>query len=311
MHWKKLGLVFSPAQGAAWMRSHAQVPTPIVCDGFLRVYFSSRPERTLSLTSYVDLDVDDPTRIVKIGSDPILQPGPPGTFDEHGIMPSSAVRVGSKVYLYYSGWSRSSSVPYINSTGLAISEDGGKTFHKVSEGPILSRDRMNPYSATSPCVLHQGDRWSMWFCSGTGWTKVGSKFEHIYDIKHAISADGLTWTTSPMPAVKQRDPLEAITRPFVWQNGGGSVMMFCYRGSRDFRDGTEAYRMGAAISTDGVTWHRDDQFAGLLPSTEGWDARMVAYPAVVACGPKTYLFYNGNDFGAEGFGCALLSDSAK
>ena len=109
MQWRKLGLVFSPDQGAPWMRTHAQVPTPLLCGGFIRVYFSARPERSLSLTSYVDLDAADPTRILKVCPEPILQPGPPGTFDEHGIMPSAVVRDGSRVYLFYSGWSRGSS----------------------------------------------------------------------------------------------------------------------------------------------------------------------------------------------------------
>src|SRR5215831_12630042 len=118
------------------MKTHAQVPTPLVCDNVIRVYFSSRPEHTISLTSFVDLDINDPTKIVRVNEKPILELGKPGTFDEHGIMPSCAVRDGEKVFLYYSGWSRAGSVPYTNSTGLAVSSDGGETFEKISEGPI-------------------------------------------------------------------------------------------------------------------------------------------------------------------------------
>src|SRR5688572_2499175 len=110
--WVKKGLVFSPKNEGGWMKSHAQVPTPLVCDNFVRVYFSSRPEPTVSLTSFVDLDISDPTKVLRICEKPILPLGKPGTFDEHGIMPSCAVRHGDAVYLYYSGWSRSTSVPY-------------------------------------------------------------------------------------------------------------------------------------------------------------------------------------------------------
>ena len=40
--------------------------------------------------------------------------------------------------------------------------------------------------------------------------------------------------------------------------------------------------------------------------TSGWDSQMQAYPAVVTAGGRTYLFYNGNDYGREGFGYAEL-----
>ena len=306
IQWQKIGLVFSPAQGAGWMRTHAQVPTPLFCGDFIRVYFSTRPKRSLSLTSYVDLDADNPLKILYICQKPILLPGKRGTFDEHGIMPSSVVRLNNLVYLYYSGWSRSASVPYINSTGLAISEDGGTTFRKLSEGPILSRDRINPYSATSPCVLYENEQWKMWFCSGTGWVKVNDKYEHTYDIKYAISNDGVNWTTSLYPAISQSDPLEALTRPYVWREEHVLKMLFCYRGSYDFRGGEQSYRLGFAQSLNGIGWSRNNEVCDLKPSEEGWDSEMVAYPSILKVYKSLYLFYNGNDFGYDGFGIALL-----
>lgn len=46
LQWRKLGKVFGPEMGPAWMKSHAQVPTPLhdEATGIIRVYFSSRPE---------------------------------------------------------------------------------------------------------------------------------------------------------------------------------------------------------------------------------------------------------------------------
>jgi hypothetical protein len=310
MRWTKLGSVFAPRQGAGWMRSHAQVPTPLLGDGFIRVYFSSRPERTLSLLSYVDLSADDPRRILSVCQEPVLPLGDTGSFDEHGIMPSCAVRRGDLVYLYYSGWSRSASVPYINSTGVAVSEDGGASFRKLSAGPILGRDFMNPYSATSPWVTYEAGQWNMWYCSGTGWVRIDHRLEHVYDIRHATSSDGIAWTIDPGSAVTQRDRFEAITRPTVWRHAGDGLwqMLFCYRGSHDFRDGAQSYRMGFARSWDGLQWQRDDAWSGLSPSAEGCDATMVAYPAILIGKGKRYLFYNGNDFGAQGFCCAELAD---
>ena len=171
--WTKLGLVLRPGGEGGWMHSHAQVPTPLVLPdaGVIRVYFASRPQKNLTLPTFCHLDLDDLTRVIRVNEQPLLDPGPPGTFDEHGIMPSCALEADGAVLLYYSGWSRSASVPYTNATGLAVSEDGGLTFRKVSEGPILSRNLHDPYSATSPVVLKEGEGWHMWYCSGTGWVR--------------------------------------------------------------------------------------------------------------------------------------------
>lgn len=310
MKWQKRGLIFSPGGEGGWMNSHAQVPTPLAGDGFIRVYFSSRPEPGLSLTTFVDVDADDPRRVLRLNRSPVLELGKPGTFDEHGIMPSCAVRDGAKVLLYYSGWSRGTSVPYTNSTGLAVSDDGGETFRKVSEGPVLGKGLHDPYSATSPCVLKAGGAWHMWYCSGTGWLKIGDKYEHTYDIKHARSGDGVVWAAAGGDAaVEQRTQYEALTRPYVVAAAaGGYHMWFCYRGSHSFRDGEDAYRIGYARSADLARWRRDDDGPVVVPSEAGWDSRMVAYPAVVESGGRALMFYNGNGFGAGGFGYATSAE---
>ncbi len=290
------------------MKSHAQVPTPLVREEFIRVYFSSRPESNLSLTTFVDLDIEDPGKILRLNPTPILELGKPGTFDEHGIMPSCAVRNGSKVYLYYSGWSRGASVPYTNSTGLAVSDDGGQTFKKISNGPILAKSTHDPFSATSPFVLKEEDAWHMWYCSGTGWLKIAGKYEHTYDIRYATSSDGIVWTPSAEPVIAQRTENEAITRPWVVRSGDAYDMWFCYRGSHSFRDGEEAYRIGYAHSTDLRQWCREDERAGIDTSESGWDSRMIAYAAVVTVNGRTLMFYNGNGFGVDGFGYATLAE---
>jgi hypothetical protein len=304
MKWQKHGLVFSPGNQGGWMKTHAQVPTPLVVQDFIRVYFSSRREPNLSLTTFVDLDIVDPCRVLRLNSEPILKLGRPGTFDEHGIMPSCAVRNGDEVFLYYSGWSRAASVPYINSTGLAVSVDGGETFEKISEGPILAKSAHDPFSATSPVVLKEGAVWHMWYCSGTGWLELAGKHEHTYDIKYAQSGDGISWNPSAAPVIPQRTEDEAITRPYVVKTGAEYEMWFCYRGSRNFRDGKDAYRIGYARSKDLQRWQRDDDASGIDVSDTGWDSKMIAYPAVVNVNVRALMFYNGNGFGAEGFGYA-------
>jgi len=291
-----------------WINSHAQVPTVLPLADRFRVFVSSRPRPGLSLTGFVDLDPDEPSRVIQWSANPILGVGPPGAFDEHGVMPSSVVVDGNEVRLYYSGWSRlGGAAPYHNTTGLAVSHDGGLSFKRVCPGPVLDRAPAEPFSATSPWVLQAAGEWHAFYSSGLGWVNVAGRLEHFYDIRHAISADGVHWQRPEGPAIPQRFPQEALTRPTILKAADGRwSMWFCHRGSADFRVGADAYRLGYASSTDLLHWRRDDAVAGLLPSETGWDSEMVAYPCVVEAFGQRWMFYNGNGFGRDGFGLAVF-----
>ena len=54
------------------------------------------------------------------------------------------IKYQDKYWLYYLGWQRSSTVPYITTLGLALSDDG-INFTKVSEGPIIGVSKDTPY----------------------------------------------------------------------------------------------------------------------------------------------------------------------
>ena len=306
MKWVKKGLIFSVQGQNGWMNSHAQVPTVLARGDTLRVYFSSRPQRDLSLTTYLDVETDNPSRILYLHEQPILVPGEKGTFDEFGIMPSEVLEHDGKVWLYYGGWRRDLSIPYNVTTGLAVSSDGGSTFQKYGKGPILGRSLWDPYSATAPSILKEQDKWHMWYCAGLEWLLVNGKQEHTYTIKYASSVDGIFWRPSKDPVIPQENKFEAITRPSVIRIGQTYHMWFCYRGSEDFRDGEKSYRMGYGWSDDGTHWQRDDSLAGIEVSESGWDSKMIAYPYIVRANDKFLMFYNGNGFGQSGMGYAEL-----
>ena len=75
-------------------------------------------------------------------------------------------------------------------------------------------------------------------------------------------------------------------------------MWYSYRGKK--------YRIGYAESKDGKRWNRLDHLAGISPSKNGWDSEMIEYPFVFNHNGSRYMLYNGNGFGASGFGLAIL-----
>jgi predicted GH43/DUF377 family glycosyl hydrolase len=306
MEWAKIGKIENLIEKIGWSNSHAQVPTLLLLEDRLRVYFATRPAQDLTLTTFCDLDLQDFNKIIYVHDKPILDLGKPGSFDQHGIMPSSVIKKEGRVFLYYSGWSRSVGVPYANYTGVAISDDGGNTFYKPFQGPIVDRTKFEIFSATSPEVYHNGI-WHMWYCSGTNWHNINGKFEHTYDIKYADSENGFDWRQQNRIAIRQKNEFEAITKPTVISLGNFYHMWYCYRGSFSFRGGADGYKIGYAISKDLINWERRDEEAGISVSENGWDNEMIAYPAAIQIGKAFYLFYNGNGFGKEGFGYAKLN----
>jgi hypothetical protein len=69
---------------------------------------------------------------------------------------------------------------------------------------------------------------------------------------------------------------------------------------------TEGYRLAYAESEDGIVWQRKDEEIGIDVASNGWDSEMQCYPSVVSAGERTFLFYNGNNYGKDGFGYAEL-----
>ena len=306
-YWKKLGRCFVPDRQHEWIVSHACVPTPLYLPNSdrIRVYFAPRNERGQSIPTYLEVDAKEPTRLLHLADHPILPLGELGTFDDGGIMPCSIERAANgDLYLYYVGWNPSVSVSYRNAIGLAISTDDGLSWERPFRGALIDRSRTEPFFTASPCALREGDRWHLWYASSTGFVRIDGSPEPLYELKYAHSDNGIDWMRTGETCIVPRHPHEANARPTVVKDGDLYRMWYCYRGSEDFRDGADAYRIGYAESRDARHWERLDDRAGIAYADEGWDSTMQTYPGLVDTPHGRYLFYNGNGFGATGIGCA-------
>lgn len=314
-HWTRHGNIFDPTalRPHPWMMEYAQCPTPFLLDPeTVRVIVSTRPERGtdglyVSHPGYVDLSRKDFATILDISPQPLLELGPPGAFDEFGIMPSAFVRSGDNAYLYYTGWTRMESVPYTTAIGIAISRDGGRSFAKLGPGPLLGLSLDEPYMVNSPIVRVVDGTWHMWYVAGKRWIETAEGSEIVLRLSHATSADGLAWQRSGqavIPAVLD-DECQDLLCPV--QIGDRWHSFFAYRDAVGFRTVPgRGYRIGHASSVDLVTWKRDDSVAGLPLSASGWDSLMMCSTQFLELDGRRLMFYCGNDFGRGGFGIAEL-----
>lgn len=302
MRWRRLGRVYAPDGSAAWARSHAMIPTPVqMPDGGLRVYFASCDEKGVGRAGYADLDPRDPTRILRHSPKPVLDIGRPGCFDDNGVNPTCAIWRGAELWLYYVGYQLGVQVRYTLFSGLAISRDGGESFIRVSETPILDRCDGELLYRTAPFVFPgESNGWRMLYIAGEREVTVGGKSLPSYHMRELRSEDGRHWGGPGRVVLGPDETVEhGLGRPYVTASPDGYELYFSKRTLK------HGYRLAYATSTDGSDWTRDDAALGLDVSPEGWDSEAISFSAVTTLPGGTYLFYNGNGFGRTGFGIAI------
>lgn len=304
--WIKKGNIYNVNGQFDWNKSHAQVPVVDLLEDRIRVYYSTRDVSGRSNVSYIEVEKNNPEKIIYEHTAPLFELGNLGSFDDSGIMPSSIITVGNKKYLYYIGWTTRGTVPFQNAVGLAISEDGGKMFKKLSEGPIISVNFIEPYFSGTSFVTFEDDIFKMWYLSCIKWEKFDGKPEPIYNIKYAESVDGITWNQTGKVAIELNDDEGGLVSAAVIKEDGKYKMWFGKRKKSDYRNNiTNSYKIGYAESLNGKDWVRKDDKAGIDISSEGWDSEMISYPYVFKNDNNLIMLYNGNGFGKTGFGYAV------
>lgn len=305
--WKKLGLIFGPPKGLDWVVSHCQLPVADhIGKDIYRVYFASRDKRQYSHIGFVDINIKDPVHIINFSTSPLLSPGPVGCFDQHGVFPSSIVSFENKKYLYYIGWTQGIRQPlFYASIGLLMSEDAGKTFSRYWPSPIMARSQFDPCLVTSPHVFREGNIWRMTYVSGVRWEELPDRsLKSFYHIKYAESLDGIEWKREGKVVIDFVSPDETnIARSSVIREDGKYKMWYSYIKAPHFK-----YRIGYAESENFVEWIRMDLDSGINVSPNEFDDEVQAYPYIVKHDGKKYMFYNGNNFGKNGFGLAVWEE---
>lgn len=69
--------------------------------------------------------------------------------------------------MYYIEWNPSTTVPTRNQIGLAISEDNGYTFKRLYDGPILDRNKDEPYYIGVVDVIKERNIFKYYYTCGT------------------------------------------------------------------------------------------------------------------------------------------------
>lgn len=121
----------------------------------------------------------------KHANNPVLQPGPPRSWDEQGVFPSAVIFDGSTFKMWYSGIKQD-----FARTGYATSSDG-INWTKHAGNPVLEVGPAGSWDSDliwTPDVHFDGTTYHMWY---NGFNPSAAR------IGHATSPDGFQWTKDP------------------------------------------------------------------------------------------------------------------
>lgn len=277
--------------------SYAQMPTPVWYGKHIRVYFSNRNSERKSKTHFADLDPNDMSKVMDYGISSIPL-GPPGSFDDCGIMASSILNIHGNWFLYYVGWNQTLNVPYHLSIGLAKGSSNLSHLEKISVGPIIDRSILNPYFVTTPHVQFIDNKFEMYFSKGTGWLINEGNIESKYSVSRTESADGVNWsnfTEINLPNSNQT----CIARPIKIENH----LLYSRRPEVDFRTIGNGYRLVLSKSLD----ERNYTECKIRWASIEFANKDVSYAHPIEIASEMYIFFNGENFGKHGLYLAKVS----
>jgi hypothetical protein len=296
--WRRLGRLPLDTSCAAWAKTHAALPVvERLDDDRFAVYLSLRDAGGRARIGRTTLTMAGTPAFAPLDSEPVLDLGPLGGFDDSGVTSSCVVTTADRRFLYYTGWSRGVTVPFYLAAGLAVSENAGP-FRRISPAPLLDRSAVDPFLTASPYVIVEDGHWRMWYVSATEWREGPSGPRHYYHIRYAESENGVEWRRDGTVCIDYGAADEhAFARPCVIRDADLYRMWFPVRG--------ESYRIAYAESGDGTRWTRYER-NGLSAGGTDWESTMVEYPYVFDWDGTRYMLYNGNDYGRTGVGLAAL-----
>jgi predicted GH43/DUF377 family glycosyl hydrolase len=300
MTWKKLGQIYKFKSIDDYLLSHASNPLAVhLKDDIYRVFFSGRCQENKSSVGYVDINIIT-HEVIFTCEKVAFKYGEEDSFYSHGVSIGNMYKVEEKKYIQFMAWQIRDGGHWRGDIGRLEVSDDYMQLKLDPQDVYIGCDDEDPISLSYSWIMQDENIYKMWYGSTIDWSSENGEMIHV--IKYAISKDGENWQKHGLAIPYELGIAQAFSRPTVLKDHQDYHMWFSYRSG----DGTK-YRIGYAHSIDGINWDRKKN-SGIDVSKEGWDSEMICYPFVFKHKGKTYMFYNGNDYGKTGFGLAVLEN---
>lgn len=310
MPWSKRGLIYCPKGETSWQKHSFMTPTPWLRDSeTIRLYGGFRDHEGKSRIGYIDVQASNPKNVLAVSKEPVIDLGKLGMFDDRGMILGDVVEDNTQdqscLRMYYVGFQNVENAKFYAFSGCALSHDGGESFERYSNIPVMDRSDEGLFIRAIHSALQRDGQWHIWYSTGSGWENINGIEYPQYLIRHTTSDNGLTFSNEGTVCIAPNDSEYRIGRPRVYLLEDGQHLMYITSDTYN-----KKYQAHAALSNDGIKWQRNNvPLQGFTPSSHGWDSQMVCYPVRLHTTYGTYLFYSGNDMGLTGVGYCIWEDT--
>jgi len=300
-----LGLIFKRKNFPKWNKSHAWVPTPImISKSKCKIFYAGRDKNNQSHIGSFEIDLNKPYKILNVSKSPILSLGKLGYFDDSAVIPCQVFYFKNKYYLFYVGWTQGKKIPYMASIGLACSKNLSKKFKRYSEAPIIGRTNEDPIFAASCFVKKEKNYFKIYYTSNLRWQANRGILTPKYLIKEGFSKNLINWKFKKVALSHKRNEV-ALTRPWILDTKKNkSVMIYSFGKIKKKKNN---YKIGMALPIKG-RWKRLDSKVKVINNFDKFDLNTQEYAASVKFNGRNYVFYNGDNFGKNGIGLAIMEE---
>jgi len=179
--------------------------------------------------------------------------------------------------------------------GYVESTDGIE-WHKVVNYSVLSPGsigRWDDYAAVPGSVIKENDYYKMYY---NAWRDPSGPLQ----VGYAVSYDGKSWEKISQPVLKNISNEFIIVATDIVRVNNKYYLFYCYK-ENNFSN----FKINVAISTDGVTWTRN-QTSTIITPTENWEGQGLNHPTVIYENNTFKMIYS-ND-ARTSFGLATSTD---
>jgi predicted GH43/DUF377 family glycosyl hydrolase len=208
-------------------------------------------------------------------NEPVLSPGPSGSWDSWAVHPGAIIKDGELFKMYYPGWADTYGRWDI---GLAFSNDG-INWEKFPT-PVLYGTSGWEFQIHASSIIKHNDLYYLYY--------TGRNLPEL-KIGLATSADGINWTRySGNPILTNTESWEesGVYYPTVIKENDQFKMIYMNSNGTGF---------GMAYSSDGINWTKDNSnpFFTNENTSNSWAANKIAYPNIIKLLGEYRVYYSG------------------
>ena len=249
--------VLEPGPAGSWDQTTAGMPSVLLADDTLRMWYSGKKDNTWAI-GYAT-STDGGMTWTKYDHNPVLEVGPVGSWDDNYVYYATVLYHESTYHMWYNG----QNISEIEATGYATSPDG---IHWTKyEG--------NPIDIGGGGVLFKDNLYHIWSTDGG---------DYYINADYASSEDGINWTKYEGNPVMESGSLGSWDWPRAQPNSvifDGQKFHLWYSGGEG--GSSSPFQIGYAISPDGINWTKYGNPVIPLGSSGSMGDEYTFFPSVI------------------------------